>query len=123
MDQTLTVDSDAWLDIREDKLRLTWSLSLKFRRGLREFFSIELPTGYLVEKVTGTNVRGWEVKRADGKQKLEIALLKPAKEHEEFEVCLWRGGAVTGAEAAILEVPVVGVTGAIRHTGRVTIRQ
>ncbi len=62
VDQSLTADSTAVLDVREDGLRLHWQMKLDFRRGQREVFTLRLPKDYLVERVTGTNVRGWEVK-------------------------------------------------------------
>ncbi|HUW58373.1 MAG TPA: hypothetical protein VMZ92_17180, partial [Planctomycetota bacterium] len=122
-DKTLTCESDARFDIQEDWLRLEWSLSLTFRRGEREFFTVDLPDGYLVEKVTGTNVRGWEVKRSDGGQRLEVALLKKAKGEETFSVHLWLPRPPAAATFTDFDVPVVAVTGAIRHSGQVTIRR
>ncbi len=121
IDRTLTAHSDARFDIQEDQVRLTWRLSLGFRRGEREFFSVELPQGYLVEKVVGTNVRGWEVRQSDGGQKLEVGLLKPAKGSETFTVHLWRAGPVPANEVERIAVPVVNVAGAIRHTGRLVV--
>ena len=72
-------------------------MGLEFRRNQREQFQFSVPKGYLVEKVTGSNVRGWEIRKAGpaGKeQTVEISLLKPAKDHEQVALQLWRGGAV-----------------------------
>ena len=121
VDLALTADSTARLDVQEDLLRLTWHARLSFRRGEREFFTIGLPAGYLVEKVEGTNVRGWEVRAADGGQRLEVGLLRPAKESEEFTVQLWRPGPIPAGEVEMIGVPVVNVTGAVRHTGRLLL--
>ena len=128
-DQTLTADSVASLEVREDQLSLRWTLKLEFRHGERDFFTVDVPPGYLVEKVEGQNVRGWELKpaAAGGAQQLEVMLLKRAKETEQFALSLWRPGAVTepsqkavGAPAEF-DVPVVGVVGAVRHSGRLMI--
>jgi hypothetical protein len=133
VDQTLTADSSADLQVQEDQLRLRWALALEFRRGEREFFSVEAPEGYLVEKVEGSNVRGWEVKSSGGRREVEVMLLKRTRERESFTLTLSReglraaSGATAGAAAAAgaveFDVPVVGVVGAIRHTGRLTIRR
>ena len=58
VDRGLTAQSAARVDLREDQLRVVWTVDLSFRRGQREFFSLDLPEGYLVEKVEGTNIRG-----------------------------------------------------------------
>jgi hypothetical protein len=126
IDQTLTATSEAAFDVQEDQWRLRWRMDLEFRRGQREFFTIELPAGYLVEKVEGENVRGWELKEADGRPTLEVMLLKPAKEREAFSVVLWRPVPAAakgegGAAAGEFDVPVVGVAGAIRQSGYLKI--
>jgi hypothetical protein len=132
VDLTLTADSTADLQVQEDQLRLRWTVTLEFRRGEREFFSVEAPEGYLVEKVEGPNVRGWDLKQSGARQQVEVTLLKRTREKESFTLTLWRPGqrvaqatAVAAAPAAATEfdVPAVGVVGAIRHTGRLTIRR
>ena len=125
LDQTLTADSQAVLDVQEDSLRLVWSLHLEFRHGERDFFTVEVPAGYAVEKVEGTNVRGWELKDAAGRREVTVTLLKRAKGSEDFTVSIWQqagqGAAPFGGQP--FEVPVIGVTGAQRHTGRLVIRR
>ncbi|MCX5654318.1 MAG: hypothetical protein NTY65_06695, partial [Planctomycetota bacterium] len=134
VDLTLTADSTADLQVQEDQLRLRWTLALEFRRGEREFFSVEVPEGYLVEKVEGSNVRGWELKPSSARQQVEVMLLKRTREKESFTLTLWRpslrpAAAGAPAEAAAagspveFDVPAVGVVGAIRHTGRLTIHR
>ncbi|MBE3100612.1 MAG: hypothetical protein IMZ44_26140 [Planctomycetes bacterium] len=130
IDQTLTAESAADLDVQEDQLRLRWTLTLEFRRGEREFFSVDVPEGYTIEKVEGANVRGWELKPSGARQELTVTLLKRTKERETFTVTLWRaglrpaGGPALGAgQAAEFDAPLVGVVGAIRHSGRLVIRR
>jgi hypothetical protein len=125
VDLTLTADSTADLQVQEDQLRLRWTVTLEFRRGEREFFSVEAPEGYLVEKVEGPNVRGWDLKQSGARQQVEVTLLKRTREKESFTLTLWRPGQRVAAATAATEfdVPAVGVVGAIRHTGRLTIRR
>ncbi len=125
LDRTLTAGSKAVLDVQEDSLRLVWSLHLEFRRGERDFFTVEVPGGYTVEKVEGTNIRGWEAKQAGERQEVTVTLLKPAKGSEDFTITIWRqadagSSPVAGGE---FDAPVVGVTGALRHTGQLVIRR
>ena len=125
LDRTLTARSKAVLDVQEDSLRLVWALHLEFRRGERDFFTVEVPGGYTVEKVEGTNVRGWEVKQAGERQEVTVTLLKPAKGSEDFTITIWRqadagSSPVAGGE---FDAPMVGVTGALRHTGQLVIRR
>ena len=89
-DRSLTAVSAAVLDAEEDGLRLVWQLRLEFRRSQRERFSVNLPAGYLLEKVEGGNVRGWEIRKTDRGQTVEVTLLQPAKDNEQFTLRLWR---------------------------------
>ena len=90
VDRSLTAASNAVLDVQEDGLRLTWQLGLEFPRNQREQFSIALPAGYLLEKVEGGNVRGWEIRQTDRGQIAEVTLLQPAKDREQFTLRLYR---------------------------------
>ena len=64
VDRGLTVETAGLLDVQEDGLRMALHLKLEFRRAQRDAFTLSLPAEYLVEKVAGSNVRGWEVRRA-----------------------------------------------------------
>lgn len=123
IDRTLTIESDALLDVREDRVGLVWNIRFLFRRGERDGFTLEIPADLLVEKVVGANVRGWEVRKADGKQTLEVALLKRAKESESFAVSLWRPWSNRAQEMAAFDFPLVGVSEAVRHSGQLAIRR
>jgi hypothetical protein len=123
IDRSLTVNSDAVLDIREDGLRLAWKLTLEFRRGQRESFTALVPEGYLVEKVTGNNVRGFDVKPADGGQQVEVTLLNTARDQETLMLYLSRRGAVGQQGFSEFRAPVVSVADAALHHGRLTIRR
>ena len=95
VDPSLTVNSQALLDIREDGLRTIWRLKLDFGRSERKAFTLVVPAEYLVESVGGANVRGWTPRpddalsadSSDG-QRVEVTLLKPATGSEELTVAL-----------------------------------
>jgi hypothetical protein len=123
VDRGLTAESSAVVDIREDRLAVAWRLALSFRGGQREFFSVTVPAGYIVEKVEGTNVRGWQNRDSAAGQTLEVSLLKEASDNERFTVHMWRPERFDGAAAKRLAVPVVDVAGAIRHSGTVSVRR
>ena len=119
VDKSLTANSFAVFDIQEDQLRLSWKTDIQFRSGEREEFVFVLPKGYLVHRVDGANVRGWA---ADGEQ-LRVQLLKPATKSEMITLILQAAGIGTGADIQAVEAPVVGLDGAIRHTGRMVVRR
>ena len=123
VDRNLTARSTALLDVREDGLRLVWQLTLEFPRTTREAFSLRIPNDYLVERVEGNNVRGWEVKPADEGQALEIGLLNTARDAESVTVVLGRHGAVGEADLAAFAAPFVAADGAALHTGVLAIRR
>jgi autotransporter-associated beta strand protein len=124
LDRSLTARSTALLDVQEDGLRLTWRLALEFPRSQREQFTLSVPQEYRVEKLDGGNIRGWEARTAEGKQTLEITLLKPAKDQEEFTLHLWRNMPVgPPGETTELAVPPVVVRDAALSSGELTIRR
>ena len=122
-DRSLTAVSAAVLDVQEDGLQLVWQLGLEFRRSQREQFSVNLPAGYLLKKVEGSNVRGWEIRKTDRGQTAEVTLLQPAKDYEKFTLRLWRAGAVGQANLAEFDVPQVTIADAALHTGQLTLRR
>jgi hypothetical protein len=127
VDRSLTVDSDAVLDVREDGLRLAWRLLLKFPNSLRESFSITVPPGppdgYIIEKVLGDNVRGWERRDEEGGSRIEVTLLKAVEGSETITVQLSRQQQLLDDEPVDLQVPTVNVAGAALHRGSLTVRR
>ncbi len=123
VDRGLTVDSTAMLDVEEDGLRMALNLKLDFRRAQRDAFTLVLPAEYLVEKVAGSNVRGWEVKKGDKEQTVEVSLLKTAKDSEQISLFLARSGRVGVAPLDTFAVPCVTVRDAALTSGLVTIRR
>ncbi len=126
VDRGLTAQSTAVVDVEEDGLRAVWNVDLEFRRNQREQFQFSFPKEFLVEGVTGSNVRGWEVRKANeaGKDRtVDVSLLKPAKDREQVALHLWRSGAVGQKDLAEFDVPLVMPSGAIQASGRLTIRR
>jgi len=123
VDRSLTVRSAAVLDVQEDGLRVAWQLGLEFPRSQRDTFTLRVPKGYLVEKVEGGNVRGWETREAADVQSVEVTLLNTAKDGERLTVLLRQSGAVGQAELSEFDVPLVTVPDAALHNGELTIRR
>lgn len=123
VDHSLTAESNAILDVQEDGVRLAWMLRLEFRRSQREQFSIHVPKEYLVERIDGANVRGWEMEEGESDNKVSVTLLKAAEGSEEFTLSLWRGQAMVQDKPVEFTSPAVRVEGAVLHKGRMTIRR
>jgi hypothetical protein len=124
VDLSLKAASTAVLDVLEDGVRLHWNVEMEFLRGQRDSFSIELPSAYLVEKVEGTNVRGWEIRAGDaGRQTLDVSLLKVAEDRERFAVHVRRPWSSAGVDPGPLAVPVLDVVGASLHGGTLVVRR
>jgi hypothetical protein len=123
VDQSLSASGSALFDVQEGGLRLVWHLDLAFRGGQRDSFTLDVPAGYVVEKVLGSNVRGWRLDNADNKEKLEITLLKAAQGSESFSVALSMRGTVGSGDLAQFNVPVLSVQAAAQQSGTLTIRR
>jgi len=123
IDRALTAASEAVFDVREHGLGLDWRLTLEFRNDERDRFDVDLPEGYLLEKVDGTNVRGWRLRTNAGRPAVEIELLQTAKDREQFTLRLWRGGPIGRSAPARFDVPVVAVPDAALQSGRLLIRR
>ena len=122
VDRGLTVETAGLFDIQEDGLRMGLHVNLQFRRSQRDAFTLTLPADYLVEKVAGSNVRGWEVRHAANEQTIDISLLKMAKDSEQFNVFLSHSGKVGQAPLDAFSVPMITVRDAALSSGQITIR-
>ncbi len=123
VDQSLTAKSEAIFDIREDGLRLTWQVDLDFRGGERDVFTFNLPDGFLVEQVSGENVRAWDVKTDGGKKRLNITTLSAAKDNETFMIELSQREFSVGETNNSFNAPFLTVEGAALHQGIYAIRR
>ncbi len=122
-DQALTATSAALIDVREDGVRVVWQVTLTFGQTERGTFRLEVPADYLVEKVDGRNVRGWNTEKAAKRTFLTVELLKAVKQQEELVVHLSRRAAITSATANTFDAPTVAVPDAALHRGIVQIRR
>jgi len=115
---SLTARSEAVLDVQEEAIRLLWNLVLEFREDQRREFSLLVPGNYLIEGITGPNVRGWAATPSAKSQRIDVTLLKAATGSERLSVRLRRAG--LGGE---LTAPGVAVEGAAIQQGRLAIRR
>jgi hypothetical protein len=127
VDQSLTARSIAALDVREDALRLVWQVKLEFGRAFRDAFTFAVPADFLVEQVTGENVRGWSAKKVGGEgsaeQTLDVTLLKPAQGTETITIQLAKRGRVGQGELAEFNAPTVVVIDAALQQGEIAVRK
>ena len=123
VDQTLTAKSEAIFDVREDGLRLTWRADLDFRGSERDVFTFDLPDGFLVEQVSGENIRAWEVKKVGQSNRLNVTTLSAAKDKETFTIELSQRDFAVGQAASQFDAPYLTVEGAALHKGVYTIRR
>lgn len=123
VDQTLTARSLGVLDVQEDGGRLTWRLELQTRTNQRETFTFVVPPDYLVERVSGDNVRGWQSRPNGDQQQIDVTLLKAATGTETITLLLSRRSVVGLDEPTDLVAPAVAVPDAVLHQGQLAIRR
>lgn len=123
VDQALTVRSQATLDVQEEGSRLVWQADLSFPRSQRDSFRVEVPGDYLVVKVEGPNVRGWETRRNADHQRVEITLLKAARDRESFTVTLAQAARRGPGVRTEFAAPYIRIEESSLHTGRMVIRR
>jgi len=123
VDQGLTVQARSVFDIQEDALKLAWHGQFEFRRGRRESFTLQVPKGYIVEKVVGANIRGWTVKELDAVQQLDVELLKSVTDRETLIVFISKQSAINAQASAQVAVPQIVVPDAMLHQGHVAVRR
>jgi hypothetical protein len=122
VDPTLTAESRMVFTLREDQIRLSWHVALSFRRGQREVFSFAVPSDYVVENVTGENVRGWHVQKTDTGQTVTVTALKAAVKGESLSLDLRREGLGDAVVDGAVAFPALRAVGAVRHTGTLLVR-
>ena len=119
VDRSLTANSLAVFDVQEDGLRLAWRIQYEFRQGRRNTLSSTIPEGYLLEKVIGDNVRGWDVQNG----RLDVELLKDVTDREVITVFLSRRERILSDAEVSIPMPKVGVPDAMLHTGTISVRR
>jgi hypothetical protein len=123
VDQGLTAESTAVLDVQENGLRLAWRAVFEFRRGRRDSFTAEVPKDYFVEKVVGDNVRGWVTKNEGESQLLEVTLLDTASERETLTFYLAKNQAIGQQDWSRIDTPAIRFPDAMLQQGTITIRR
>ncbi|MEX2174690.1 MAG: hypothetical protein WD872_10035 [Pirellulaceae bacterium] len=123
VDQSLTAQSAAVFDVREDSLRLVWQVRLEYGRTARDSFTFAVPADYLVEQVSGENLRGWQAKTVGPEQLIDVTLLKPAQGTVTLTLQLARRGRVGQGELAEFTVPSVLVIDAALQQGEIAVRR
>ncbi|GIW90505.1 MAG: hypothetical protein KatS3mg109_0937 [Pirellulaceae bacterium] len=123
VDTALTTTSQAVLDVLEDGLRLAWQSHLEFRQGRRDEFTFLLPAGYLVERVSGANVRGWNQVVEGDQTRLRVELLRTATESEQVLLYLSQRWTLPDDAPREFLVPSVQVEGASMQQGRLLVRR
>ncbi len=123
IDQALTGNSTAVVDLREDGIRVVWQIGFEFGQTERGLFQLEVPRDYLVEKVDGGNVRGWDLDNQAGQNLLNVELLKSVKQREQFTVHLRGASYWPRSESSQVDIPVVAIPDAALHRGVVRIRR
>ncbi|MCB9875293.1 MAG: hypothetical protein H6821_14050 [Planctomycetaceae bacterium] len=123
VDQTLTVRSMGLLDIQEDGVRLAWQLELQTRNNQRETFTFAVPQEYLVERVSGDNVRGWQSRPSGDQQQVDVTLLKAATGTETITLRLSQRTVIGDEQSPNLVAPVIAVPDAVLHQGQLAIRR
>ncbi len=123
LDRSLTAESQALFDVREDGRLLMWNLHVDFGGSEREAFSISVPQGYLIERITGSNVRGWKARTEDDGQHVDVTLLKASTGKQAVVVRAARYETIDSQAAAELRVPSVMVDGAALHRGVLVVRR
>jgi hypothetical protein len=123
VDQTLTARSTGVLDIQEDGIRLAWQLELQTRNNQRETFTFVVPQDYLVERVSGDNVRGWQSRTNGNEQQIDVTLLKAATGTETITLGLSRRTVIGLAASPALVAPAVTVPDAVLHQGQLAVRR
>lgn len=123
VDQTLTARSIGVLDIQEDGVRLAWQLELQTRNNQRETFTFVAPKDYLVERVSGDNVRGWQSKLTGDEQQIDVTLLKAATGAETITLFLSQRTVIGADGVPNLVAPAIEVPDAVLHQGQFAIRR
>ncbi|MFO0868071.1 MAG: hypothetical protein U0935_03915 [Pirellulales bacterium] len=123
VDRSLTSQSDAEIDVREDVVRVVWRMKLEFRGGQRDSFVMLLPPGFVLEKVVGDNVRSWLVRDGEPGARAEITLLKPVADREQVTLVLSHRVASGWGDSTRLEMPRVSAEGAALQQGVLALRR
>ncbi len=122
-DQTMSVSSESIMDIQEDGVRYLWHGKFDFPRARRSALSFDVPKDFMVERVVGSNIRGWLAKQDESGQRVEVQLLQAATDSEKITVLLSKYGTSHGGPVSSLAVPFVSIPESKLHQGEITLRR
>ena len=119
VDLSLTVNSSCIFDVEEDGVRATWEIELKFPRDEREQFTLNLPDGYVVERISGENIRSWSAEGND----VTVKMLQAVSDRQMLTVRIVKRANLAASGDHEITLNSVHVGGAALHTGRIGIRR
>ena len=91
---------------------LRWAV----RQGSLRDLTLELPEGWLVRGLSGSDVAGWDLDETGGPRTLRVTLRRAVSDTTTLDLDLLRP--LEFGEAAVdLEVPSISIPDALRHTG------
>ncbi len=66
-------------------LHMTWQVKMESRHAARKTLQLEMPKGWLIERVSGSNIRGWNTEESsDDSQLVEVQFLQSVNGQEEL---------------------------------------
>jgi hypothetical protein len=114
------VQTTQQLWIKEGVVRCMTTLDYAISRSELKQLSLEAPADYKVVNVFDSNMRGWKVEAAEGKQKIVVDLFEPAKLTQKLVVELEK---ITDENARqTVQAPIVKAVEASRQQGIVVVQ-
>lgn len=114
-----TVKSEQTVTIDEGVVRTRTQLAYSITRAELSQLLIDVPADHKVAGVFDPNVRQWEVKKADGKQTIQVQLFQPARTQQNLIVDLEKF--LDEKQAAPIAAPVVEAKSVARQQGVVVV--
>jgi hypothetical protein len=114
------VRSDAWqlVSLGEDRLMIATDLNVEITRSGLFRLELEVPDGLEIESASGDTLSHWTEGKVDGKRIITLHLTGKTLGRVAFSLSLT--GPATGSQKS-WQVPRIGVRGASRETGVLTI--
>jgi hypothetical protein len=122
-DRSLNAEVTTVATVTETGLGLRTDLQFFFRQGQREDFVVEWPKSVRVERVTGSNVKAWDLveSNVDGKQRIRVSLLKAASEREQIHLAASTPKRLGIEQEERLSLPVLTIPEAVNTRGSLSL--
>jgi hypothetical protein len=114
---SVQADQQVWLS--ENVVRTRTTLNYAISRAELPQLDIEVPGDYKITNVFDPNVRLWNVKAQDGKQKITVQFFEPAKQAQQIVVELEQ---YFGEKTKTVAMPVVRALNVVRQQGVVVVQ-